>query len=220
MQRINTFPTMSPINKTNIMQVEQAKTNIEENSKKDNGLSSNAAEALKAQVLYQKSKNDIIYLDDNLSKKEIILALKDKNKMGRSFFGFKRTVANIISRAEDKKLATKNFNILMNFEDEKLNANDITAILMVATSINNKKMDEKFVSEYGFSGGILDKKTINSIFNKIKEQRELQQFALMQQQMMNNKLVQQQIFQQQMVQQQMMINQQHVMMTTPGMGFC
>ena len=191
--------------------------------------------ALKAQVLYQKPKNNIQYLDNSLDKKGIIKALKDKDKMGRSFFGYKSRVANIITKADDKNLAVDNFNILMNaqYEDgKKLNATDVTDILMVATTINNKKMSEQLANEYGFNGGKLDDKSIDSILDKITKQRELQEFAMLQQQMMHQQMLQQQIDQQmlqrQMMQQQMnqqmlqqqMQMQQQMMMTTPGMGFC
>ena len=36
---------------------------------------------------------------------------------------------------------------------------------------NNKKMNEKLMSEYGFQGGNLSSETINSIYDKIKKQR-------------------------------------------------
>lgn len=210
------LPTISPINRTRISQYKQTKNEPEAKSFEANGLSSNAAEALKTQVLYKKS-NEAICLNDNLSNKEIVLALKDNDKLGRSFFGFKKRIANTITKAKDSKLATSNFNILLNFKDSKLNAEDIADILMVATSINNKKMNEKLMSEYGFHGGNLNNETINSIYDKIKKQREAQQSAIMQQQMLNQQMMQDQTFQQQMMQQ---IHMQHVMMTTPGLGIC
>ena len=200
-------------------------------SSKSAGLSYDASNALKAQVLYQRP-NGTQYLDSNLDKKEIISALKDKNKMGRSFFGYKSRVASIITKADDTKLATDNFNVLMNAQNKdgkKLHAADVTDILMVATSINNKKMNEKLSDEYGFHGGILDKKAIDSILDKITEQRKQQQFAMMQQQMMQQKMMDDMFMQQMMMQQQQMMLdqqmhqqalQQHMMMTTPGMGFC
>ena len=78
-------------------------------------------------------------------------------------------------------------------------------------------MNEKLMSEYGFHGGNLSSETINSIYDKIKKQREAQQSAIMQQQMLNQQMMQDQTFQQQMMQQ---IHMQHVMMTTPGLGIC
>lgn len=200
-------------------------------SLKSAGLSYDVSNALKAQVLYQRP-NGTQYLDSNLDKKGIINALKDKNKMGRSFFGYKSRVASIITKADDTKLATDNFNVLMNAQNKdgkKLHAADVTDILMVATSINNKKMNEKLSDEYGFHGGILDKKAIDSILDKITEQREQQQFAMMQQQMIQQRMMDDMFMQQMMMQQQqqMMLDQQmhqqalqQHMMTTPGMGFC
>ncbi len=196
------------------------------------GTSYKTSNVLSSLIQGQTPKSNIQYLSHDLNRKEIIDALNDKNKMGRSFFGYKRTIANIIIKAEDKKLAVDNFNILMNAKNKKINAYDIASLLYISTIINNKndKMSEKFAEEYGFKGGLLDDKSIDSILKKIIETRKTNEIQnqivqeLLQekthfhnQTLMNQMIMQNQMQLDQMMQDQMMQDQ---MMHTPGMGFC
>lgn len=217
---INGISALNSINNNNFVPTTVQKKGTEKQEKQENvGISYDAANALKAQILYQ-TPNNKQYLEKNLNKKGIIAALKDKSKIDRSFFGYKNTIAKIITKADNPDLATDNFNILMNAKDKKLNASDITAILLVSTSVNNKKIDEKLMDKYGFNGGTLNDKSIDSILKEINKQRELNKFMMLQQQMLHNQMVQQQMFQTQMLHDQMhqQAMQQHMMMT-PGMGF-
>lgn len=206
---------ISPVNNINYFgnnKVKPVILTVKNENLKSAGMSFDASNALRAQVLYQKPKNNTQYLDNTLDKKGIIKALKNKEKMGRSFFGYKNSVANAIIKANDKNLAVDNFNILMNskYKDgKKLHASDVADILAVATSINNKKMSEKLANKYGFNGGLLDDKSIASILDEITKIREQQAFVMIQQQQVK--------FNQEM--QQQVVNQ-HIRMTTPGMGFC
>lgn len=163
------------------------KTKIDEIQPRENiGVSQDAANSLKAQVLYKKSDNKTEYLSNELDKKQIIEELKNKEKMGRSFFGYKTNLANIITKADDIELATANFNYLLNAKDGKLNARDITDILRVATSINNGKMSERLQNKYGFNGGNLKEENIDSILDRIKKQSAMEEYVMMQQQTMAN----------------------------------
>ena len=168
-------------------------------------ISYEASNALKAQVLYNKSNNQ--YLSYGLDRKQIIKELKNEEKMGRSFFGQKAKIANTITKADDTKLAVDNFNFLLNAKDKKLSAVDVADILLVATSINNGKIDENLAKDYGFEGGALKEENVESILSKINEQREQQAFILTQQQMMNQQMIDQQMMNQQMMQQDMFNNQ-------------
>ena len=187
------------------------------------GTSNCTSNVLSTQLQGKKQTENIQYLNYDLSKKEIIDALNDKNKMGRSFFGYKSAIANTIIKADDKKLAVDNFNILMNTKNKKINARDITNLLYISTIINNKntKISEKFAEEYGFKGGLLDDKSIDSILNKISETMQLlaiQNQILQDQMMQDQMMMEDQMMEDQMLQNQMMQNQ--MMMMTPGMGFC
>lgn len=202
------------------------------------GVSQEAANSLRAQVLYKKQGSTQEYLQDGLDKKQIIQELKNTNKMGRSFFGYKRAIANIITQADDTKLATSNFNYLLNAKGGKLNKEDVYDILLVATSINNGKVSEKLQDEYGFNGGALKEENVDTILEEIKKQNEAQQFAMIQVQMQQKQMIDEQFMQQMMLEQQMMmqqqmmidqqnqmmldlqIQQQQMMMSTPGFGFC
>lgn len=223
---VNAISSVGNVNFKGDVAMPLKKTEENENLKSA-GLSPDASNALKAQILYRRPKNETQYLDGSLDKKGIIKALKNKEKMGRSFFCCKRRVANIITKADDKNLAVDNFNVLMNAQyknGKMLNAADITDILLVATSINNKKVSEKLKKEYGFNGGLLDDKSVDSILDKIVEQRQQQQFAMIQQQMTHQRMMNEQFMQQMALNQQMRMQQQmmhqHMMMTTPGMGYC
>lgn len=163
-------------------------------------------------------------LQDGLDKKQIVQELKNIEKSGRSFFGYKNAIANIITKADDVELATSNFNYLLDAKDGKLSKEDLHDVLLVATSINNGKMSEKLQNEYGFNGGSLKEENVDTILEKINEQRDEEQFAIIQQQMQEQQMVNEQFIQQMMLEQQnqMMLDQQmqqQSMMPTPGFGF-
>lgn len=172
--------------------------------------------ALKTQLLYQQKKSGYIeYLQAGLEKEEIIAKLKDKETMGRSFFGYKSRIANTILSSKNSDLTTKNFNILMNTKDKKLSTQDIVDILEITTRINN--IPECYESKkYNFKGGNLSEEDIDNILNKIQKDRNEQ--ILTQQMMLQQQMLQQQMMQQDIQQQQMM--EQQIMMSTPGFGFC
>lgn len=93
--------------------------------------------------------NGVEFLQKGLDRKGIINALKNKELMGRSFFGEKAKIAKIITSAKDSELARQNFNIIMNDTFHRSNAKDI---LNVATKVNDGVLDK---GAYGFLGGLL-----------------------------------------------------------------
>ena len=83
--------------------------------------------------------NGVEFLQKGLDRKGIINALKNKELMGRSFFGEKAKIAKIITSAKDSELARQNFNIIMNDTFHRSNAKDI---LNVATKVNDGVLDK------------------------------------------------------------------------------
>ena len=111
--------------------------------------SKQASDALRA--LYTKKDKFVEYLEAGMDKGEIIKALKDDEKMGRSFFGTKRSIAKTITNAKDQNLAIKNFNILMNMDKTNRLGDRLAEILKIVT-------DDGENNFYNFKGGELTKK--------------------------------------------------------------
>ena len=176
------------------------------------------------------------YIPNNATPQEVRDILADKSKVGRSFFGYKKYLKNKVKDSNEPQTAIANLNYLLNADDGKLSAKEISTIMNITEIVNNKKkekLSKKYSEVFGFDGGKLDDSSYDKISKKMQEQRmvELTLGSAMameglrqQQQQMQNDIMNQQIMinqqtidnmNQQMINQQM-INQQ---MMQPPMGF-
>lgn len=114
--------------------------------------------------------NSIEFLQKGLDKRGIISALKNKEAMGRSFFGEKSKIAKIITKAVDPELARQNFNVIMN---DTFHRSDAKKILDVATKVNDGVLPK---GAYDFGGGLLKtnnpfgKSDVSNIVKKLSDE--------------------------------------------------
>src|SRR5574344_449590 len=133
-------------------------------------LTSDAVEALKTQVLYKPKTEAKEYIPLDATPQEVRDILADKEKVGRSFFEFKRTIKNGIKRSKNPELAIKNLNFLLNAKEGKIPAYEISSILSTTEVINNGSSgSDYFKKHYNFEGGERDDATLEK-FIKIKEE--------------------------------------------------
>src|SRR5574344_438724 len=180
-------------------------------------LTSDAAEALKTQVLYKPKTEAKEYIPQGATPQEVRDILADKEKVGRSFFGFKRAIKTGIKKSKDPELAIKNLNFLLNAKDGKLSGYDISSILSTTEAINNDSSGSNFLKKhYGFEGGELDDASLSKI-TKIKKEDGLKAGIAAQQaaQQANEQIAQQ--TQQDLINQQMMGMNNPIMTQVPGM---
>lgn len=159
----------------------------------------------------EKPKEMKEYIPSDATPQDVRDILADKNKVGRSFWGHKKYLKNKVKDSNNPQVAIANLNYLLNAEDGKLRASDISAIMNITELVNNNK-DEKIAKRYselfGFDGGKLDDASYQKITQKMLEQRfvaatigsAMAMEGLHQQQMQND-----------MINQQMMIDQQIMM---------
>lgn len=172
-------------------------------------LTSDAAEALKTQVLYKPKTEAKEYIPQGATPQEVRDILADKEKVGRSFFGFKRAIKTGIKKSKDPELAIKNLNFLLNAKDGKLSAYDISSILSTTEAINNGSFGSEYLKKhYNFDGGELDDASLKKI-TKIKKEDDLKAAIAAQQAAQEAN--------QQMINQQMMGMNNPIMTQVPGM---
>ena len=171
------------------------------------------------------------YIPNNATPQEVRDILADKSKVGRSFFGYKKYLKNKVKDSNEPQTAIANLNYLLNADDGKLSAKEISTIMNITEIVNNnkdEKLSKKYSEVFGFDGGKLDDSSYDKISKKMQEQRmvELTLGSAMameglrqQQQQMQNDIMNQQI----MINQQTIdnINQQMInqLMMQPPMGF-
>lgn len=172
------------------------------------------------------------YIPKDATPQDVRDILADKSKVGRSFFGYKRALKNIVKSSNEPQRAIENLNYLLNVDDGKLSALDVTNIMNITEVVNNgknKNLSKHYSEKFDFKGGKLDNESYKKISDKIKEQRKIaflfssallsaniqrqQDMDMMNQQIMIDQMNQQQL-QMDMMNQQM-INQQ---MMSPPMG--
>ena len=188
-----------------------------------------AVDTMKASVLFNLNKKEDSeykeYIPTNATPKEVRDVLADKNKTGRSFFGFKRAIKSQVANSGNPEQTIENLNFLLNAENKKLNAPTINHLLSITEAINKGgKTGEFLQKQYDFEGGKLTEENFKPLYKKYQEiqARNAILSMFMSQQMnqqmimdMNNQMqLQNQLFQDQMMMQNQMMMQQ---MTPPPM---
>lgn len=171
------------------------------------------------------------YIPNNATPQEVRDILADKSKVGRSFFGYKKYLKNKVKDSNEPQTAIANLNYLLNADDGKLSAKEISTIMNITEIVNNnkdEKISKKYSEVFGFDGGKLDDSSYDKISKKMQEQRmveltlgsamAMEGLRQQQQQMQNDIMNQQIMINQQTIDNinQQMINQQ---MMQPPMGF-
>lgn len=171
------------------------------------------------------------YIPNNATPQEVRDILADKSKVGRSFFGYKKYLKNKVKDSNEPQTAIANLNYLLNADDGKLSAKEISTIMNITEIVNNnkdEKLSKKYSEVFGFDGGKLDDSSYDKISKKMQEQRmveltlgsamAMEGLRQQQQQMQNDIMNQQIMINQQTIDNinQQMINQQ---MMQPPMGF-
>ncbi len=171
------------------------------------------------------------YIPNNATPQEVRDTLADKSKVGRSFFGYKKYLKNKVKDSNEPQTAIANLNYLLNADDGKLSAKEISTIMNITEIVNNnkdEKLSKKYSEVFGFDGGKLDDSSYDKISKKMQEQRmveltlgsamAMEGLRQQQQQMQNDIMNQQIMINQQTIDNinQQMINQQ---MMQPPMGF-
>lgn len=171
------------------------------------------------------------YISNNATPQEVRDILADKSKVGRSFFGYKKYLKNKVKDSNEPLTAIANLNYLLNADDGKLSAKEISTIMNITEIVNNnkdEKISKKYSEVFGFDGGKLDDSSYDKISKKMQEQRmveltlgsamAMEGLRQQQQQMQNDIMNQQIMINQQTIDNmnQQMINQQ---MMQPPMGF-
>lgn len=171
------------------------------------------------------------YISNNATPQEVRDILADKSKVGRSFFGYKKYLKNKVKDSNEPQTAIANLNYLLNADDGKLSAKEISTIMNITEIVNNnkdEKLSKKYSEVFGFDGGKLDDSSYDKISKKMQEQRmveltlgsamAMEGLRQQQQQMQNDIMNQQIMINQQTIDNinQQMINQQ---MMQPPMGF-
>ncbi len=171
------------------------------------------------------------YIPNDATPQEVRDTLADKSKVGRSFFGYKKYLKNKVKDSNEPQIAIANLNYLLNADDGKLSAKEISTIMNITEIVNNnkdEKLSKKYSEVFGFDGGKLDDSSYDKISKKMQEQRmveltlgsamAMEGLRQQQQQMQNDIMNQQIMINQQTIDNinQQMINQQ---MMQPPMGF-
>ena len=171
------------------------------------------------------------YIPNDATPQEVRDTLADKSKVGRSFFGYKKYLKNKVKDSNEPQTAIANLNYLLNADDGKLSAKEISTIMNITEIVNNnkdEKLSKKYSEVFGFDGGKLDDSSYDKISKKMQEQRmveltlgsamAMEGLRQQQQQMQNDIMNQQIMINQQTIDNinQQMINQQ---MMQPPMGF-
>ncbi len=171
------------------------------------------------------------YIPNDATPQEVRDILADKSKVGRSFFGYKKYLKNKVKDSNEPQTAIANLNYLLNADDGKLSAKEISTIMNITEIVNNnkdEKLSKKYSEVFGFDGGKLDDSSYDKISKKMQEQRmveltlgsamAMEGLRQQQQQMQNDIMNQQIMINQQTIDNinQQMINQQ---MMQPPMGF-
>ena len=143
----------------------------------------------------------------------------------------KKYLKNKVKDSNEPQTAIANLNYLLNADDGKLSAKEISTIMNITEIVNNnkdEKLSKKYSEVFGFDGGKLDDSSYDKISKKMQEQRmveltlgsamAMEGLRQQQQQMQNDIMNQQIMINQQTIDNmnQQMINQQ---MMQPPMGF-
>lgn len=171
------------------------------------------------------------YIPNNATPQEVRDILADKSKVGRSFFGYKKYLKNKVKDSNEPQTAIANLNYLLNADDGKLSAKEISTIMNITEIVNNnkdEKLSKKYSEVFGFDGGKLDDSSYDKISKKMQEQRMVE-LTLGSAMAMEGLRQQQQQMQNDIMNQQIMINQQTIdnmnqqminqLMMQPPMGF-
>lgn len=152
------------------------------------------------------------YIPNNATPQEVRDILADKSKVGRSFFGYKKYLKNKVKDSNEPQTAIANLNYLLNADDGKLSAKEISTIMNITEIVNNnkdEKLSKKYSEVFGFDGGKLDDSSYDKISKKMQEQRMVE-LTLGSAMAMEGLRQQQQQMQNDIMNQQIMINQQTI----------
>lgn len=152
------------------------------------------------------------YIPNNATPQEVRDTLADKSKVGRSFFGYKKYLKNKVKDSNEPQTAIANLNYLLNADDGKLSAKEISTIMNITEIVNNnkdEKLSKKYSEVFGFDGGKLDDSSYDKISKKMQEQRMVE-LTLGSAMAMEGLRQQQQQMQNDIMNQQIMINQQTI----------
>ena len=152
------------------------------------------------------------YIPNDATPQEVRDTLADKSKVGRSFFGYKKYLKNKVKDSNEPQIAIANLNYLLNADDGKLSAKEISTIMNITEIVNNnkdEKLSKKYSEVFGFDGGKLDDSSYDKISKKMQEQRMVE-LTLGSAMAMEGLRQQQQQMQNDIMNQQIMINQQTI----------